>query len=153
MFLHIKKTAYILLVAVFLFVLDRYLKYLALGLDGKEINLVSDFFKFNFVKNYFIAFSIPLSGNFLLILILLILLTLLYFIYKLIKERKILESSLLLCVFAGAISNLYDRLEYGYVVDYLDLKYFTVFNVADTMIVCGVIIFLFVSIKNDRQKT
>ncbi|MBU1778489.1 signal peptidase II, partial [Patescibacteria group bacterium] len=38
----------------------------------------------------------------------------------------------------GAISNLTDRLEYGYVIDYFSLKYFTIFNLADVMIVIGV---------------
>ena len=37
----------------------------------------------------------------------------------------------------GAASNLYDRLKYEYVIDYIDLKWFTVFNLADSMIVVG----------------
>ena len=37
----------------------------------------------------------------------------------------------------GAVSNLYDRLKYGFVIDYFDLKYFTIFNIADAMIFFG----------------
>ena len=46
---------------------------------------------------------------------------------------------LLTFIIFGAISNMLDRLKYGFVIDYLDLKYFTVFNMADVMIVGGVL--------------
>jgi signal peptidase II len=39
----------------------------------------------------------------------------------------------------GAIGNLIDRVRYGYVVDFVDLSVWPVFNVADSAIVCGVI--------------
>ncbi len=38
----------------------------------------------------------------------------------------------------GAIGNLIDRLRYGYVVDMLYARFFPVFNIADSAIVCGV---------------
>ena len=40
-------------------------------------------------------------------------------------------------VLAGALGNLYDRLRYGYVVDYLDFRVWPVFNVADASICVG----------------
>ena len=40
-------------------------------------------------------------------------------------------------VLAGALGNLYDRLRYGYVVDFLDLRVWPVFNVADVSICLG----------------
>ncbi|HEX3247131.1 MAG TPA: signal peptidase II, partial [Chloroflexota bacterium] len=39
----------------------------------------------------------------------------------------------------GAIGNLIDRVRFGYVVDFMDLSVWPVFNVADSAIVCGVI--------------
>ncbi len=38
---------------------------------------------------------------------------------------------------AGAAGNLIDRLAYGYVVDFLDLGWFPVFNLADAAVVVG----------------
>lgn len=38
---------------------------------------------------------------------------------------------------AGAAGNLVDALAYGYVVDFLDIRVWPVFNVADMAIVCG----------------
>lgn len=37
----------------------------------------------------------------------------------------------------GAIGNLYDRLAYGYVIDFLDLRVWPVFNLADSAVVVG----------------
>lgn len=40
-------------------------------------------------------------------------------------------------VAGGAIGNLYDRLAYGYVIDFLDLRVWPVFNLADSAVVVG----------------
>ena len=45
-------------------------------------------------------------------------------------------------VIAGALGNLYDRLRFGYVIDFLDLRVWPVFNVADTSICIGVFLVL-----------
>jgi signal peptidase II len=37
----------------------------------------------------------------------------------------------------GALGNITDRLRFGYVVDYLDIHVWPVFNLADTAIVIG----------------
>ena len=41
---------------------------------------------------------------------------------------------------AGAIGNLIDRIAYGYVVDFVDFRFWPVFNVADSSITIGFII-------------
>jgi signal peptidase II len=41
-------------------------------------------------------------------------------------------------VLGGAIGNLIDRVRLGYVVDFIDLRWWPVFNVADSAIVVGV---------------
>ena len=43
-------------------------------------------------------------------------------------------------ILAGALSNFYDRLRFGYVIDYLDFKVWPVFNIADIAISTGVIL-------------
>lgn len=44
----------------------------------------------------------------------------------------------LACLLGGALGNLSDRLFRGYVIDYIDVKYFSVFNLADVTINIGV---------------
>jgi signal peptidase II len=43
-------------------------------------------------------------------------------------------------VFAGAVGNLIDRIHLGYVVDFIDLTYWPVFNIADSSVTVGLII-------------
>ena len=50
----------------------------------------------------------------------------------------------------GAIGNIVDRFHYGYVVDFIDLRWWPVFNVADSCITIGVALLLFVSLQRDR---
>jgi signal peptidase II len=45
----------------------------------------------------------------------------------------------LILILAGAVGNLIDRLRFGYVVDFLDLRVWPVFNVADSAITVGAI--------------
>lgn len=144
------KTAVFMGLAVFLFVLDRFFKFASLkGVFNTPTPLLSEYFSLNFAKNYFIAFSIPIGGNFLTILTTILVLTLLYYTVYLIKKRRRPEYILLTTITLGAISNLADRLTLGYVIDYLDLKYFTVFNIADAMIVFGFIGIIYIYLKRD----
>ncbi len=47
----------------------------------------------------------------------------------------------------GAIGNLIDRLRYGYVIDFIDLRVWPVFNIADSAITIGVMLLLWQSFR------
>ncbi len=51
----------------------------------------------------------------------------------------------------GSAGNLVDRLRLGHVTDFLDLRYWPAFNLADTFIVVGVAILLGALISAERQ--
>ena len=55
---------------------------------------------------------------------------------------------LIVCVVAGAIGNMIDRIRLSYVVDFLDFNLirFPVFNVADIYVTCGLIAFFIVAL-------
>jgi signal peptidase II len=65
--------------------------------------------------------------------------------------RNILIRSAYSMILAGAISNLIDRLRVGYVIDFIDFRFWPVFNLADTSITCGIIL-LFIVIFSHNQK-
>lgn len=60
-------------------------------------------------------------------------------------------------VLAGAIGNLCDRLlrapgiGHGAVVDFIDLRHFANFNVADSCLTCGVVLTLLLSLRSIRM--
>jgi len=146
---YLKNIAIIILIAIF-FITDRYLKSLALNLAmSGPISIIDHVFSFSFTPNYFIAFSLPLSGSFLNILILALIAALIYVIFYLIlkKSNEKLSIVLLTIILFGAISNILDRLIYGYVIDYLELRYFTVFNLADIMISGGALLIVLKGLK------
>lgn len=140
--INLKNIAITILIAIF-FIGDRLLKSLALYLPDKSISLIGDWLNFYFLPNYNIAFSLPIGGqilNILIALILIFILLLLIFFSR--KKTEIFIIYGLICLFLGAVSNFYDRLTHGYVIDYLSLKYFTIFNLADVLISIGAILLL-----------
>jgi signal peptidase II len=63
------------------------------------------------------------------------------------RERKLADIVALAMILGGALGNIKDRYDLGYVVDFLDLHFgewrpFLVFNVADAAITIGVLIIL-----------
>jgi signal peptidase II len=53
-------------------------------------------------------------------------------------------------VIGGSVSNLVDRVRLGHVTDFLDLKFWPAFNLADTFIVVGVGVLLLALLAADR---
>ena len=71
-------------------------------------------------------------------------------------KKNILIVIGLLLILGGAIGNLYDRVSYGYVIDFIYLHidefYWPAFNVADSAISLGVLLFLYGSFKNYKKR-
>lgn len=60
-------------------------------------------------------------------------------------------------IFGGAVGNYIDRLRFGFVIDFLDVHYkeawsYPAFNIADSAIVCGVILLLLIMTARDRAE-
>ena len=54
-------------------------------------------------------------------------------------------------VIGGSLSNLLDRVRLGYVTDFIDLRYWPAFNLADSFIVVGVAILLGTLLATERM--
>lgn len=152
-----KKAILFTAILAFFVILDRFLKALCLkGLLDKPFPILGDIFSLHFAKNYYISFSLPFSGPLLTTTIGLIILILLGFLLKsfIAPKAESLNKNqqyLLTILIIGAIINLADRLKFGYVIDYFDLKWFTVFNIADIAISGSVIALILLNFsKNDR---
>lgn len=139
-----------ILSAIFFVGLDRAIKVYSLVYPG-NFRFIGNILKFNPVENKNIAFSLPLSGIWLEVIIAFTIIFLTYILINLIKKQAFAQACFLLFVILGAASNLYDRIFFGGVIDYLDLRYFTVFNLADVMIVSGALA-LALSVHRNGQK-
>ncbi len=145
-----KKTVLFYIIAVFFICLDRFLKLFAFQ-TKPDIKILGDIFKITFSPNKYIAFSIPLGGIVLhSILGVLTTAIIIWFIHAL-RKKDYLSSLFIFSLLLGASSNLLDRFQYGFVIDYLDLKYFTVFNIADSMIFISVISLFFILDRKEKH--
>lgn len=146
--LPIKNIAWLFALAIF-FMLDRFLKLLTLDLESKII--IPNLLNFNFVPNYNIAFSLPVGGTYLNIIISLIIIAIIIFLSLNYKNLKTLEFISFFGILLGAVSNLLDRFQYGFVIDYLDLRWFTIFNIADVLIsICSLVLFISLLKKDSK---
>ncbi len=136
-----------LLPAVLLAGLDQWFKYLAVVfLKGNPATVLIDgILELLYVENTGAAFNMLADQRWFFIIVTL---AVLLFLLALIISGRYRTHALLnisFClVLAGGIGNLIDRIAYGYVVDYIYLKWidFPVFNFADCCLVIGAIVML-----------
>ena len=125
-------------VAPIAFALDRVTKAWSLTLPG-GVEAVPGVLNFQPVRNYGAAFGMLTGRQALLgVLVLLLCAAILVLLLRFPRMAGTARVGLWL-VFAGGLSNLYDRLRYGYVIDFLEFGFirFPVFNVADICVVAG----------------
>ena len=143
----------IILVSVLLG-LDLLLKYLVSSYLT-TVNIIDNFFRLTYVLNDGAAFSLFASKTYLLVLI--ALLCIFFIIYELKNnlDDRVLSIGYSL-VIAGLLGNFIDRLTDGYIIDYLSFKIlelnFPVFNLADILIVVGIVIVIIREILKERGK-
>lgn len=92
------------------------------------------FFAFNLVKNEGITFGLLQGSNYIIGILSIGILYLLIRYEKEFKNEKIFY----FLIIAGVIGNTLDRLLRGHVIDFIDFKFWPVFNLADTYLVIGV---------------
>ncbi len=81
-------------------------------------------------------------------------LVLITWLRRLTVQERLLAAALSLII-GGALGNLIDRLLFGHVIDFLDFYYkswhWPAFNVADSAIFIGVVLFLLDAVVNKRE--
>ena len=142
-----------------LIIIDRITKALAIGhlAGGNVKTLLPGILSFAYVENRGMAFGMASGMVWLLIILTALVLAILaaYLIRH--PEEPMLFRTGLWFVMGGGIGNLYDRIAYGFVVDFIrtDFMDFPVFNFADIALTFGVIImviyFAFFYIKEEKK--
>jgi signal peptidase II len=120
-----------------------------LGLND-EVHVIGPF-SIHHVTNSGIAFGLFASATSIVILLTSLAVTwMLYFFARSGSRHPVLPVALGL-VIGGSVSNLVDRVRLGHVTDFLDVRYWPAFNLADTFIVVGVAALLLALILSDRD--
>ena len=140
-----KSNLYFLLLIIVIFTFDRITKNFIIKSFVEEIFYLNKFMNLDLVWNIGIGFGLLsydslLAYNLITALIGLVVIILFYFMVISDNLDKLIFS----IIIGGALGNLYDRLLYNAVPDFIDLHYNTfhwfTFNVADIFITLGVII-------------
>lgn len=124
---------------------------------NSTIPLIDGIFHITYIHNSGAAFSLFQNKTGFLIAMQLIVISIvvIYLVKKQKKEHWCLLLSLSLIV-AGGVGNLIDRAMNGYVVDFLDFRFWPIFNVADISVCvgCGLLVLymFFIEPKRSRDK-
>lgn len=138
----------IIILSIIFLIIDQITKILVVNslVPGENIEIIKNIFNIIYTNNTGAAFSILLGKRiFLIVVAVLIIGVLLYYIKRNKIEKKI-DIIALSFVIGGSLGNLIDRIVRGYVIDFISIKIgnynFPIFNVADALIVVGVILLL-----------
>ena len=155
-----KKIIISILIIFFIFLLDRITKILILNIveETGEVDIyINSFFNLYLVWNKGIGFGLLSFDqehiyNSITILIILINFIIIYLIYL----EKGIKTYFLLAILGGSLGNLFDRIYYNAVPDFMDLNYkgfhWFIFNVADIFITLGIICLILAEIINYKKK-
>jgi len=138
------------LCAIFAIAIDQVSKYWVVNFVplNEQITLIPGFLYITHIKNSGGAFGI-FQNKVNMFIIASIISIVLIIVLKIVMNLKSYTYNLALgFVLGGAIGNLYDRYFIREVIDFIYVRYFSVFNGADSFIVIGFIILFIFLIKN-----
>ncbi|MFN3301452.1 MAG: signal peptidase II [Patescibacteria group bacterium] len=117
--------------SLFLFILDRLIK--------KILFIKEEFLFFKLTPNpYFIFFF---KGKIFYFLIPIVLFLLIFYIVKNYRQKEYLKMFSLILIFIGGLSNFFDHLFNGFVIDYFSFFNLLTLNLADLMIFAGLLFY------------
>lgn len=141
-------------IAVVTFAIDRVLKVLVQErlAVGERVQLVEGVLQLKHVHNRGIAFGLLSGAGGLVVIGSLVVAALLFTFLLRVEPSDLLTVTGGALITGGAIGNLVDRVQLGYVVDYIDLPRFPTFNAADVWITTGVVLVLVAQLVAVRRE-
>ncbi len=150
----VKKNLWNLTFILSIFLIDRLTKIFFINMEKKfgEVTIeATTFLNFNLIWNDGIAFglfSFDQKIYYNLMTLIIVLITFVIFV-MILKTQKI-EKFAFMMIFGGSLGNIFDRLYYSSVPDFLDIHinnfHWFIFNVADIFICLGVILLIYMEI-------
>ncbi len=137
------------LVAAAVFLIDRLTKaqIASTFMPGESRLIVPHLLYLTYVQNTHGAFGLFGDRTWLLIALGMVVLGVFYFAFREAAAQSLLVRLAFGAILGGALGNMIDRLQRHFVVDFIDVRVWPVFNVADSFITIGVGLLLLASAK------
>ena len=113
--------------------------------DGRTIPVIPYLFNFKLVHNYGAAWGLMAGKQVFLIALSIVFMAIFIFYYIKEPNKTWLLNVTFGFLFAGCLGNLYDRMVFGYVRDFIQFDFwqsFPIFNFADVALFVGVVMFI-----------
>ena len=152
-----KENIFFIFFITFIFSLDRFSKILVINNFNKNQHYVNDYLNLDLIWNTGIGFGLLSTNSSILYeLTTIIIIIVILVLFIVMVNSTIVQKIYFSFISGGALSNLYDRILFNAVPDFIDLHYgsfhwFT-FNVADIFITIGIIMFLIHDLKKNDKK-
>jgi signal peptidase II len=142
--------------AVAIVALDQVTKRIAehtlLQQPDHSISIIGELLRLTYVQNRGAAFGILQNQSILFVIVGVAVIGAILVSYRYFPKMSLLLNIALGLQLGGAIGNLSDRVRLGYVVDFVDVAIWPVFNVADSAIVIGVAVLAFHLLKGSDDR-
>jgi signal peptidase II len=143
---------FVILAAALTIALDQFTKHLIVEsfAPGESRIFIPHLVYWTYVQNHAGAFGLFGTRPWLLVLMAVVVLVLFWMAFRdsAVQSRTI--SIAFGAIAGGAIGNVIDRFERGYVVDFIDFRWWPVFNTADSCITLGVCALILTTFLRDR---
>ena len=137
-----RKNAIFLGIAFLIVLLDQLTKFLTTSrlAFSESIPIIKNVFHFTLIKNFGIGFGLmnTPAARWVLVIVTIIIICIILYYYKHMPKKYLPVISAALII-GGAVSNLIDRVFFGFVIDFLDFRIWPAFNIADSAITIGII--------------
>ena len=154
---HVIRWLFLLAIAVLAIVADQASKAyvvdsLVLHESWVPVDALESVFRFTHVHNTGAAFGMfPEGGAIFLIIAMIVSVVIVFYHQQMPADAWLMRLALGLQL-GGALGNVIDRVRLGYVVDFFDVSFWPVFNVADSCIVVGVTLLAFEMLREEWRE-
>ena len=140
-------------IAAVVFIADFFIKaHLHTNFLHTSTPVIKNIFHITVIENTGAAFGI-LHGKTTLLIFAGVIFMLVFLLFMKNEEKKTLMFNISCgLILGGALSNLYDRIFLGFVIDYIDLRIWPVFNLSDSCITVGAFLLIWLSYRDSKKQ-
>jgi signal peptidase II len=134
------------------FLLDQFTKHIVATsfLPGESRIFIPHVVYWTYVQNRAGAFGLFGTHTWLLIVMAFAVLGVFWYSFRDLAQHSAMVRFAFGGIVGGAIGNIVDRFHYSFVVDFIDFRWWPVFNVADSFITVGVVLLVVATVVRDR---